>query len=439
MEEFVQMVDEATGATEGVDTGRKVLGVVAMAGVRDGTPIFTHTSGKTALPLSAPLITKDSILTLASCTKLITSIAALQLVQSGLFILDDPTLISTHLPELCAQSVFTSATDPTEFSVMPREPDKPITLRHLLTHTSGSSADFLDPKLIAWRKTRGEDPESYFSAPYPDALISPLKFQPGQGWQYGAGLDWTGLLIARVTGRELGEYLRSEVFDRVGCDARIGFHRTRLDEEWGIVEIVMMGPEGRLVPHPWPVAACELEDRGGGGMYASAENFFKILADLVSPAPKLLSLQTLDLLFSPQFPAQGGGSEGETEESLPLAGLHAAIPFFGSMMTGLITNVPASAVNYGLGGVLITADQGADGGLGKTKGTLSWGGAFNCLWFANRESGVAAFYGSSMFPPGEEGSRGLMEGFVRRVVGRDWDARGEGVEGMRIGTGVERA
>src|SRR6478609_8203110 len=98
-------------------------------------------------------------------------------------------------------------------------------------------------------------------------------------------------------------------------------------------------------------------ERGSGGVYCSSANFVRVLADLISPTPKLLTAQTLDLLFSAQF---GEGSK-------PLDSLRQASPVFKGMTGALTGELPATAINHGLGGLLVTEDNPD---LGRTKGTM---------------------------------------------------------------------
>lgn len=136
------------------DQEKGLLGIAMLGIDGSGKEIYSHTSGVTSLDSSsARNITHDSIFRLASCTKLLTSIAALRLVQAGKLDLDDVEIIQKHLPELCAQEVFTSKPGE-ELKYEKRKKD--ITLRHLLTHSSGVSADILSPQLQAYRKSRGE-------------------------------------------------------------------------------------------------------------------------------------------------------------------------------------------------------------------------------------------------------------------------------------------
>ncbi|KAF1841965.1 beta-lactamase/transpeptidase-like protein [Cucurbitaria berberidis CBS 394.84] len=385
-------------ATAGEKPG--ILGVIALAIDRDGKAILSQAAGKTDIdPVKSTSIDKDSVLGLASCTKLITAIAALRLVEQGKLNLDDPSIIEKHLPGLWQLDIITS---------LPGQPltyenrTKPLTARHLLTHTSGSGYDFLDPRLLQWRKQRGEGPQ-HLTGIIPDALALPSLFQPGEGWTYGSGMDWVGVLVSLISGVTLGEYMRKEIFDIVGCNHQIGFRRQEIEKAGGtIVQVATRGPDGDLSEHTVPEQTSE---RGGGGLWSSAENFTKILADLIAPEPKLLSSEMLDVLFAAQLSSSPNA----------LASLRRQVPLFAGMTGPLTSSVSDEAINHALGGLLITEDSEI---LGKIKGTMVWGGGFGSLWFVNREKGVAAFYGGSMFPPGLGLNSELMGEFVRAVWGK---------------------
>jgi CubicO group peptidase (beta-lactamase class C family) len=387
---------KADACTASPNSPNSILAIAMHAIDRTGTPLVTHTSGLTHLnPQSAKPITLDSIFRLASCTKLITSIAALRLVQQGKLSLDDASIIEKHLPELSSQGVFTTPSGPET-----TKRANPITLRMLLTHSSGVGYDILSPALQGLRKSHASPPLALIG-PVVDAFGVPLLFQPGEGWAYGGGLDWTGLLIERVSKMRFGEFLRKEVFDVVGCDAGIGFKGDieALEREGLCVQTVTRGQGEGGGLKEWAVMPQKAE-LGGGGLFSSVRNYVKILADLIAPDPKLLGKEMLDLLFAPQL----------GEQSKPAAVLRQSVPVFSSMTGALTKGVRPEGINHGLGGLLVTE--------GEKKGTLVWGGSFNLLWFANREKGVAGFYASSLFPPVDGISTGLMEEFVEEVWGR---------------------
>lgn len=257
------------------------------------------------------------------------------------------------------------------------------------------SYDIIDPRLQAWRQERGERPLA-LSGPIVEAFSTPLLFQPGEGWAYGGGLDWVSLLIPRVTGLPFSEFLRKEVFNIVGCDEKIGFSEEELAKVGVVGQIVTKTKDGNgFKKFPVQPAKAEL---GGGGLFSSSANFGKILQDLLSKESKLLNEGLLEELWRPQFET---GSE-------PLEALKRSAPVFASMTGALTSSLDPETLDHALGGILVMRDD-------EVLGTMSWGGAFNGLWFANREQGVAGFYGSSMFPPGVGRSSELIGEFVREV------------------------
>jgi CubicO group peptidase (beta-lactamase class C family) len=362
-----------------------------------GTPIYGHSSGHTSLDPNSSPITPSNTFRLASATKLITTISALQLVSRGVLSLDDPTLINTHLPELISQPIIRPNPNPsaaTHFLYEKREKD--ITLRQLLTHSSGVGYDVIDSTLQAWRKSRGESPLALSGNILP-AFSTPLVFQPGMGWAYGGGLDWAGVLIERVTGLTLGTYMQKHVFEPLGM-RRTAFPCQKNGEVMeALVQATMRTGEGGLVDAPTNDGA--EGEGGGGGLFGSVEDFVAVLRDVIADEPKLLSKEMVEVMWTPQFVA----------DSAQLAGLKASAMLF-EAMGGALTK--GTELNHGIGGMLVMEDVE---GLGKTRGTLNWSGAFNCPWFANREQGVAAFYASQMLPPGEPKSAELIGGFIQEV------------------------
>jgi CubicO group peptidase (beta-lactamase class C family) len=154
------------------DSG-EVPGVVAMAATADGL-IYSGAFGRRWLP-DGPPMTLDTIFWIASMTKAITSTAAMLMVEQGKLRLDDP--IENVLPELAAPQVLEGFSAGGEPKLRPAK--RPITLRHLLTHTSGFGYDVWNPDLLHYRETMGiPDLFSCENA----ALNLPLVFDPGERW-----------------------------------------------------------------------------------------------------------------------------------------------------------------------------------------------------------------------------------------------------------------
>lgn len=166
-------------------------------------------------PDGAPMPT-DAIFRIQSMTKAITSVAALRLVDDGVFSLDDP--IATWMPELADPRVLASPDAPLATALPARHA---ITVRHLLTNQSGYGAMTTDSPLreamILAEVEAGAEPVALGAQDWLDALASlPLAFEPGEGWRYHHSFGLLGILLGRATGRSTQEVLKSAVFDPAG-------------------------------------------------------------------------------------------------------------------------------------------------------------------------------------------------------------------------------
>jgi methyl acetate hydrolase len=186
---------------------KEVPGVVAVA-ANDRGVIYEGAFGTRNLT-QGPAMTLDTIFRLASMTKAVTSVAAMQLVEQGRLQLDQP--IGGVLPELSAPQVlegFDNAGAPRL-----RLAKRPITLRHLLTHTAGFGYEFDNADLVRYVKTTSTPPGSTGKLA---SLRLPLSFDPGERWQYGINIDWVGRAVEAATGLPLEVYFRQHIFAPLG-------------------------------------------------------------------------------------------------------------------------------------------------------------------------------------------------------------------------------
>lgn len=142
---------------------------------RSGEELFAHAAGRRGVASAEDAtMGPDSVFWLASCTKLVTGAACMQLVERGVLRLDDGEQIEALLPELRTLKVLTAGGTL-------EEKRKAITLRMLLTHTAGFGYSFFNERLRDWGFPAGVDE---FSGRIED-MMTPLLFQPGEGWEYG--------------------------------------------------------------------------------------------------------------------------------------------------------------------------------------------------------------------------------------------------------------
>ena len=140
---------------------------------KNGEDLFAHSAGKRGVSSQEP-VTLDTIFWIASCTKMLTGLACMQLVEKNILRLDDGEHLESLCPELKDLDVLR------EDGGVERK-KRAITLRMLLTHTAGFSYSFFNERLRNWGYPGGIDE---FSGRFEDMKV-PLVFQPGEGWEYG--------------------------------------------------------------------------------------------------------------------------------------------------------------------------------------------------------------------------------------------------------------
>lgn len=258
-----------------------------------------------------------------SCAKLLTTIAILQCVELGLIGLDDP--VDGILHELREPEIITPEPDG-EFKLTPAK--NKITLRHLVTHTSGLSYDAMHPVLVAWRASRGEKPQ-VMSGKIPEAYALPLLFEPGTGWVYGAGLDWASLLVERLNHTRLAAYMQRRLFNPLGLDSSTFRPVTRPDVVANLAQMWSRSDTGELSPIPSPYPLQARNDSGGMGLITSTSDFVAILQDLMKDKPVLLKRESVAQMFSPQFESGTPQYKGLMEQEVGwmfLIAIHCYVP-----------------------------------------------------------------------------------------------------------------
>jgi len=154
------------------------------------------------------LMENDDIFFMMSMTKPIVSTALMMLYEEGHFLLDDP--ITKWIPELEGKEVI----EKTDDGVARMKPERPVTVRHVLTHTSGldSNRQLLNDDEKAIARKRGATVEETILA----RATLPLGFHPGDRWQYGSSTDYVALLVERMSGQNLDDFLRERIFEPLG-------------------------------------------------------------------------------------------------------------------------------------------------------------------------------------------------------------------------------
>ncbi|KAJ6084890.1 hypothetical protein N7499_004519 [Penicillium canescens] len=304
---------------------------------------------------------------IASCTKLITTIAVLQCVEKGLLALDSD--ISNILTEFRNPKVlvrFDEDGDP-----VLEDSKGVVTLRHLLTHSSGMAYGFenMHPDLARLEKLRNR------------------KTLEG------------GTVVERVNGGiKLGDYMQHHIFDPLGIND-ITFYSDRHDIQERLVQCWERSEsEGlkkvRLSKRPYPAK----EHFGGGGLFASATDLLKVYGAILRKDKKVLGKEMVDLMFKPQL-----------QHTVGLDNLSDSHP---SYRNSILNSIPTSTpINFGLGGLLNL--QSVVGHRGSH--SLTWSGMANCYWWIDPRNGIAGVYLSQMIPSGEPDAIALLSKFEETV------------------------
>ena len=267
-------------------------GAVAVLGHADGEPEIVAVG---SVSVEGPAMQADAIFRIQSMTKAITSVSALRLVADGRIGLDDS--LEEWLPELAGRRVLTSPNAELSDTV---PASRSITLRHLLTNTSGYGMIPVDSPLqraMAENGTEaGADPVALGADEWLARLTElPLAFQPGEGWRYHHSFAVLGILISRITGRFAGDHLRDDLTDPLG-----------------MADTAFWAPVDKA--HRLPAAYRQTEtglietESAGGGFYAGAPPFDVSHSELVSTGSDYLSF--LRMLVHGGV-AQTGAAEGE--------------------------------------------------------------------------------------------------------------------------------
>jgi CubicO group peptidase (beta-lactamase class C family) len=206
----VAPIDQAL--SQAVDAGT-VPGIVAIAATDKGI-VYEGAFGRRDIA-NGPDMTPDTVFWIASMTKAVTATACMQLVEQGKLQLEQT--MGELLPELASAQVLEGFDASGAPKLRPAR--RPITLRHLLTHTAGFTYSIWSEPMAQYEKATGIP---FIGECKVAALSAPLMFDPGDRWEYGINIDWAGRAVEAVSGQSLEIYFRENIFEPLGM-ADTGF------------------------------------------------------------------------------------------------------------------------------------------------------------------------------------------------------------------------
>ena len=252
----------------GVSDG-DVVGAVAQVVTGNGVAAAAAAGQRSAdAEAGAGPMTLDTVCWIASMTKALTGTAAMQQVEQGRLDLDAPA--SDVLPSLAEVGVLEGFDGDGQPQVRPAT--RPITLRHLLTHTAGFGYEFWTEELLQYQQATGVPSVTTCELA---SLTAPALFDPGERWWYGTNIDFAGRMVEEVSGRRLGDYLDEHVLRPLGMDST----NFRISDDMAARLSAMHArlPDGSLVAIEFGLPPEPEFQMGGGGLYGTVEDYCRFL------------------------------------------------------------------------------------------------------------------------------------------------------------------
>ena len=232
-------------------------------------------------------INENNIFRIASMTKALGSVAALQLIEQGKITLDEP--LDDYLPEMTSIKIINQNNEIVD-------PKNSITLRHLLTHTAGFGYWFSSEKLSQWDKIKEEIEwkENY----------EPRLFESGTSFMYGTNIDWVGRLVEKISGMNLEDYFRKNITGPLEMNST-WFNVPNELENLVVSSSYRNSENGELVKNKYKKRNNTSNYNAGGGLSSSPSDYGKFLACMLNQGElngvKILNKETFNLMNSPQL------------------------------------------------------------------------------------------------------------------------------------------
>ena len=365
----------------------EVPGVVALAATDNGI-VYEGIFGQRRLH-EAPAVTRDTVFRIASMVKLITSVAALQLVEQEKLSLDAP------VPDIDPALGSPQVLDGFDARGIPqlRAPRRPISLRHLLTHTSGLSYRLWDAKAARYAKSLDLlAPEEKSGAPR-----TPLMFDPGERWQYGPSIDWVGRIVESISGEPLDAYFRKHILDPLGMNdtAFVISPQQRLRE----ASVHRRGPIGSLAPQPLERQSERQSFSGGGGIYSTGPDYLTLIRMLLHGG----ALDGVRILRPDTVALMGQNQIGKIEAGV----LKTTTP----ALSNNVDFFPGISLKWGLGH-MINMQPIPDG---RSAGSMTWGGLLNTYYWIDPGRRITAVFMTQVLPFADKRALRIYRQFERGV------------------------
>jgi CubicO group peptidase (beta-lactamase class C family) len=371
-------------ALQAAVSGHEIPGVVAMAANAQSL-LYEGAIGSRGAGSDAPMST-DTVFRIASMVKLLTSVAAMQLVERGRLKLDEPA--GNVDPLMSSPRILTGFDG--KGAPQLREAHEHLTLRNLLTHTSGFSYPLWDANVLRYiQSARGKK----------DLPRMPLMFEPGAKWAYGGSIDRVSRMVEIASGQGIDRYFRDNITGPLGMNDT-GFTITE-KQRARQARLHRRGSDGRLVAQPFEKLETPTSFSGGGGIYSSAPDYLRLLQALLNggslDGAKILKAETVTLMAVNQI---GNLQAGVMKTTNPA--LSNDVDFF-----------PGTRLRWGLGH-MINADAVPGG---RKAGSLTWAGLYNTYYWIDPATRVAGVVMMQILPFADRQALKVYREFEHGICG----------------------
>jgi methyl acetate hydrolase len=369
-------------------SGERIAGLVAAAADAKGT-IYQSAFGRRNIA-DTQRMTTDTVFRIASMTKAITGVAAMQMVEQGKLSLDQPA--KEILPFLNDTKVllgFDSQDQP-----ILRAPRTQITLRNLLTHTAGFVYDTWNAEMHKYAKVTGLPAARTGKL---EALTAPLNFDPGERWEYGINIDIAGRMVEQVSGLDLETYMQQHIFTPLGMSDTSFNQRPEWDSR--LATIHARGEGGSLMPLPPPSPVKREFYAGGGGLFSTASDYLRFLQALMHGGEL-----GGNRILKPETVAQMLQNNMDQLEVLPLLTQEPSL-------SNPVDLFPGMSKKWGLT-FLINTEPGPSG---RSAGSVAWAGLNNTYYWLDPVKKIAGVLMTQILPFADPTVLGALDAFESAV------------------------
>ena len=328
----------------------------------------------------------DAVFIIASMTKPITGVAVMQLVEAGVVDLDEP--LGRFIPYLESIQVLEGFDEQNRPQL--RAPSSAVTLRHLLTHTSGFVYEMWNGDIRKFQEITGHPKMPSGKL---EALRVPLMFDPGTRWEYGVGIDWAGLVLEAVTGTTLSDYMQQNILSPLEMNDTTYTPTPDIEQRLVPVHQRLAGQEFK-VSQLRPDLSREYYG-GGAGLYSTISDYLRFCRMILNQGEldgnRILSPETVGLM------SRNAMGPNRVQP----------LPSFDAVISNDAEFFPGIEKTWGL--TFLINEEATF--TGRSRESLSWGGIFNTFFWIDHSRDSAGVFLTQISPWVDKVALPLFESF----------------------------